>query len=157
MHKRPFNILGIDHVVLRARDAANLVNFYVEALGCALRWERPELGLFHLAAGRAMLDIVSIDGPLGQAGVAAAAAAAAAAAQGRNVDHVCFQVDAIKIDDLRTLFAKYGLEIDQPKSRFGAQGFGPSVYLQDPEGNGIELKLASPPEILRGQMAASPR
>lgn len=137
MNLRPFNNLGIDHVVLRANDAQRLANFYVQALGCALRWERPELGLYHLSAGQAMLDIVSIDGPLGQTGVSAPAA------QGRNVDHVCFLVSAIEIEKLRRHFGEFGIKVDQPKSRFGAQGFGLSVYLQDPEGNGIELKVAS--------------
>ena len=28
----------------------------------------------------------------------------------------------------------------EEKSRFGADGQGPSVYLTDPEGNGVELK-----------------
>ena len=30
----PFNILGIDHVVLRAADPAALERFYMDVLGC---------------------------------------------------------------------------------------------------------------------------
>ncbi len=32
----PFNILGIDHVVLRAADPAALEKFYVDVLGCSV-------------------------------------------------------------------------------------------------------------------------
>src|SRR3990167_4242515 len=67
----PFRLLGIDHIVLRAVDAPRLVDFYITALGCTMQWERSELGLYHLRAGSALLDIVSIDGPLGVSGVAA--------------------------------------------------------------------------------------
>lgn len=102
-----------------------------------MQWERPALGLYHLTAGAALLDIVSIDGPLGTSGVAEPAAL------GRNVDHVCFQVDAIEVEALGNHLRQFGLEMNEPKTRFDAQGFGLSVYLQDPEGNGIELKLAA--------------
>ncbi|KHS42280.1 MULTISPECIES: VOC family protein [Novosphingobium] len=137
MSNAPFTLLGIDHVVIRAADARRLVDFYVSALGCTMQWERPELGLYHLTAGSALLDIVSIDGPLGVSGVAAPSGT------GRNVDHVCFQVDAIEPEALGKHLRELGLEMDEPKTRFGAQGFGVSVYLQDPEGNGIELKVAA--------------
>jgi catechol 2,3-dioxygenase-like lactoylglutathione lyase family enzyme len=102
-----------------------------------MQWERPELGLYHLTAGSALLDIVRIDGPLGVSGVAAPGGA------GRNVDHVCFQVDTIEPEALGRHLREFGVEMDEPKSRFGAQGFGLSVYLRDPEGNGIELKVAT--------------
>lgn len=138
MSDAPFKLLGIDHVVLRAVDAPRLVDFYVKALGCTMQWERPELGLYHLTAGTALLDIISMDGPLGMSGVAAPATL------GRNVDHICFQVDAIDSEALGHHLRKFGLELEEPKTRFGAQGFGLSVYLQDPEGNGIELKAAAP-------------
>ncbi len=37
-------------------------------------------------------------------------------------------------------FAAHGFDAGEEKSRFGADGQGPSVYLLDPEGNGVELK-----------------
>jgi len=33
-----------------------------------------------------------------------------------------------------------GVEVGAPKNRYGADGTGPSVYLNDPEGNPVELK-----------------
>ena len=128
----PFRLETIDHVVIRALDAARLVEFYVEALGCKLVWDRPELGLTHLRAGTAMLDIVSIDGPLGsrhQAG-----------GPGRNVDHLCLRIAPFDFDSLKAHFGTFGIAVEPPRSRFGALGYGLSIYLADPEGNGIELK-----------------
>lgn len=130
----PFSLQTIDHVVILAADAPRLVAFYVEAIGCKLAWDRPELGLTHLEAGNAMLDIVSTDGPLGKRGVALAAG------PGRNVDHLCLRIAPFEFEAMRLHFETFGVSVDQPQMRFGAQGRGLSIYLLDPEGNGIELK-----------------
>ncbi|OYU03426.1 MAG: hypothetical protein CFE36_03590, partial [Sphingomonadaceae bacterium PASS1] len=58
----PFSLQTIDHVVIRAVNAAELVAFYVNAIGCKLAWDRPDLGLTHLEAGDAMVAIISIAG-----------------------------------------------------------------------------------------------
>ena len=60
----PFNIVGIDHVVLRAADPKALERFYLDALG--LRFERREGKLAQLRAGNALVDIVPANeaGPL---------------------------------------------------------------------------------------------
>lgn len=130
----PFNVQAIDHVVIRSANAAELVAFYVDAIGCKLAWDRPELGLAHLEAGDAMLDIVDIDGPLGKNGVSSPAG------PGRNVDHLCLRIAPFDFDVLKIHFAAFGIVIDPPQSRYGARGHGLSIYLTDPEGNGIELK-----------------
>ncbi|WP_298287555.1 VOC family protein [Novosphingobium sp.] len=129
-----FAVKAFDHLVLRARDPGVLVAFYRDAIGCAVEWERPELGLTHLRAGSAMIDVVDINGPLGTAGVAQPAP------YGRNVDHLCLRIDPFDFDALSAHFAKFGMAVEPPKDRFGATGFGQSIYLADPEGNGIELK-----------------
>jgi len=130
----PFKLKAIDHVVIRATNARALVSFYVEAIGCKLAWDRPELGLTHLEAGDAMLDIVSIDGLLGKNGVALAAG------QGRNVDHLCLRIAPFDFEAMRRHFEAFGVTIEPAQMRYGAKGRGLSIYLSDPEGNGIELK-----------------
>lgn len=130
----PFTLKTIDHVVIRAVNAAKLSAFYAEAIGCALVWDRPELGLTHLRAGNAMIDIVSIDGPLGAEGVSRAAG------PGRNVDHLCLCISPFDFGALKAHFDKFGIAVAPAQTRFGAQGNGLSIYLADPEGNGIELK-----------------
>ncbi len=130
----PFSLQAIDHVVIRAANAPELIAFYVNAIGCKLAWDRPELGLTHLEAGDAMLDIVSIDGPLGKNGVSFSAG------PGRNVDHLCLRISPFNYDALKAHFESFGIAIAPPQSRYGARGHGLSIYLTDPEGNGIELK-----------------
>lgn len=129
-----FAVKAFDHLVLRAREPDVLIAFYRDAIGCAVEWERPELGLTHLRAGSAMIDVVDINGPLGIDGVAEPAP------YGRNVDHLCLRIDPFDFAVLATHFAKFGIVVEPPKDRFGATGFGQSIYLADPEGNGIELK-----------------
>ena len=41
-------------------------------------------------------------------------------------------------------FAEQEVTIGPVERRYGAEGYGPSIYLQDPEGNTVELK--GPPE-----------
>ena len=81
-----------------------------------------------------MIDLVSIDGPLGTNGVSIAAGC------GRNVDHLCLRIAPFDYDALKVHFESFGIVVAPPQRRFGAQGHGLSIYLTDPEGNGIELK-----------------
>ena len=36
--------------------------------------------------------------------------------------------------------AAHGVKAEEAKTRYGADGYGPSIYLTDPEGNTVELK-----------------
>jgi len=128
----PFSILGIDHVVLRAADPAALERFYVDVLGCTVEKRQETIGLTQLRAGRALIDII----PAAQAGPAAGAQAG----RGANMDHLCLRIEPFDAAAIRRHFATQGFDCGEEKSRFGADGQGPSVYLTDPEGNGVELK-----------------
>jgi len=133
----PFILRTIDHVVIRANDTQRLIAFYVEALGCKIAWDRPELGLTHLTAGNAQIDIVCKSGPLGKSGPSPDAGT------GKNVDHFCLRIEPFSFESLQAHFQKFGIRLDPPCERFGATGYGPSIYFADPEGNGIELKKAT--------------
>jgi catechol 2,3-dioxygenase-like lactoylglutathione lyase family enzyme len=61
-------ILGLDHLVLRVRDARRMTRFYCEVLGCQVERVREEMGLTHLRAGASMIDLVAVDGELGRDG-----------------------------------------------------------------------------------------
>jgi len=128
----PFNILGIDHVVLRAADPAALERFYVDVLGCTVEKRQEAIALTQLRAGNALIDIV----PAGQAGPAAGEQAG----RGANLDHLCLRIEPFDAAAISAHFAARGLACGPEQSRFGADGQGPSVYLTDPEGNGVELK-----------------
>jgi glyoxylase I family protein len=126
----PFTILGIDHIVLRATDPAALERFYVEALGCTL--EKRQGTLTQLRAGRALIDIVPADrdGP----------AHGSSRSGGANLDHLCLRIEPFDPDAIARHLAGRGTSCGPPQSRYGAEGRGTSVYLTDPEGNGVELK-----------------
>jgi catechol 2,3-dioxygenase-like lactoylglutathione lyase family enzyme len=127
-------IREIDHIVLRVRDLERMIDFYCGALGCALEWRRDDLGLVHLRAGRSLIDLVPVDGPLGRKG------GAAAGAEGRNMDHLCLRVEGFDEAALVAHLAAHGARIGEIAPRYGADGKGPSLYLYDPEDNLVELK-----------------
>lgn len=133
--ERPFEIQRIDHVVLRVQDLARALHFYRDILGCTVARERPSLGMVHLHAGSAMIDLVSVDGPLGVKG------GAAAGGEGRNMAHLCLRVEPFGDVPLQAYFKAHGIAVDAPAGRnFGAEGDGLSLYIHDPDGNGVELK-----------------
>ncbi|CAN7347159.1 VOC family protein [Phenylobacterium sp. LjRoot219] len=130
----PIRLQGFDHIVLRIGDKPRMVGFYVDVLGCSVDRDRPELGLTHLRAGRDLIDLVTLDGPLGRMG------GEGPGIEGRNLDHFCLQVAPFDEAAIRAHLARHGVAVTEAGPRYGAQGEGPSIYLQDPEGNTIELK-----------------
>lgn len=127
-------IREIDHVVLRVADLPAMLGFYRDVLGCAVERDRRDIGLVQLRAGRSLIDLVPVDGPLGAAG------GAAPGAEGRNLDHFCLRVESFDEDAIRRHLAAHGIEAGPTALRFGAEGEGPSIYVVDPEGNVVELK-----------------
>lgn len=138
MQPPPFRFLRLDHVVLRARDVGTLLAFYRDTLGCPLERSNAELGLYQLRAGDSLIDLVDVAGPLGAAGGAPPGLA------GGNVDHVCLRIEPFDPGAISAWLEAAGIDQEPVATRYGADGFGPSIYLRDPEGNRIELK--GPPE-----------
>lgn len=130
----PIAIQGFDHIVLRVHDKDRMLGFYTEVLGCKVDWDRPDLGLTHVRAGRDLIDLVTLDGALGRLG------GAGPAEQGRNLDHFCLRVVPFDEPAIRAHLARHGVEVTDSGQRYGAQGDGPSLYVRDPEGNAVELK-----------------
>ena len=126
----PFTVVGIDHVVLRAADPKALERFYLDALG--LRLERREGKLAQLRAGDALIDIVPAD----QAGPAGGSSSTG----GANLDHLCLRVEPFDAAAITKHLAGQDIACGAETLRYGAEGKGPSIYLRDPEGNGVELK-----------------
>lgn len=133
MSAPPFSIAGIDHIVLRAREPGRVVAFYRDVLGCTLEREQPEIGLTQLRAGRSLIDVVP---------QVALAGASPGTGPGQNLDHVCLTIRPFDGEALRSYLTSRGVTVGPIASRYGAEGQGPSLYFQDPEGNGVELKEA---------------
>jgi len=128
------NIREIDHLVLRVRDVDAMIRFYGEVLGCPLHRVDERISLVQLRAGRGLIDLIPVDSEIGRAG------GAAPARDGRNVDHFCLRVDPWDAQAIVAHLRAHGVEPGPVTQRFGAEGRGPSLYLQDPEGNTVELK-----------------
>ncbi len=130
----PIRIAAIDHVVLRVADLDAALGFYRDALGCDIERRLDDIGLVQLRAGAALIDLVPVDGELGRAG------GGPPRATGRNMDHFCLRVEAFDETAIRRHLAARGIGAGPTQTRYGAEGDGPSIYLQDPDGNTVELR-----------------
>jgi len=114
-------IRDIDHVVIRCGDIDRMLAFYRDVLGCPL--EKAQPGLLQLRAGRSLVDLV----PGGIPG-------------GRNMDHLCLRVEPFDAGAIAKHLEAHGVTPGEVVPRSGADGEGPSMYIEDPEGNRLELK-----------------
>lgn len=119
-----FHVERIDHVVLRVRDLPGMARFYEQALGFKVERTIDRIKLVQMRAGASMLDLVLGERP----------------ASGGNMDHLCFRIEPFDRTAIEARLARLGVTVGETVERYGAEGNGPSVYFNDPEGNQIELK-----------------
>jgi catechol 2,3-dioxygenase-like lactoylglutathione lyase family enzyme len=135
--QNPINITALDHVVIRAVDIETMLTFYCDVLGCRLERTLDQYGLYQLRAGASLIDLVDVDGPIGKEG------GGRPVAESVNMDHFCLQVHPWNEDAILNHLQQCGVGDAgtlKVAMRYGAQGSGPSIYLNDPEGNRVELK-----------------
>lgn len=126
----PARYNGIDHVVLRVADLDRTLHFYKSVLG--LRVERifEKIGLYQLRCGANLIDIMPL-----KPGERLAEPA------DRGIEHLCLSIEA-DLDDVQAGLKALGIPISLgPMEVYGARGFGTSVYIKDPDGYDIELKV----------------
>jgi glyoxylase I family protein len=123
----PFTVAELDHVVLRCKDLSRMLDFYTRVLGLVEERRLDAIGLVQLRAGASLVDLVPDgdehphDHP--------------------NVDHFCLSIDATDMNAVLAYLTGEQVEtIGDPMVRYGARGYGLSVYCRDPEGNVVELK-----------------
>jgi glyoxylase I family protein len=115
-------VTGLDHIVLVTPDPERLIAWYQRVLGLETeRLEQWRAGEVPFASLRVDAGTI-IDVLRGER-------------TGSNVDHVALVVDA----DLDALAAEHG--VAGPKELFGARGTGRGIYLRDPDGTGVELRV----------------
>jgi glyoxylase I family protein len=119
-----FHVERIDHVVLRVRDLAAMVRFYEQALGFHVERRLERLNLVQMRAGASLLDLIPGERP----------------SAGGNMDHLCFRIEPFDREAIVAKLSPLGIALGETVERYGAEGSGPSVYFNDPEGNQIELK-----------------
>ena len=125
-----FAIKGLDHVVLRVADLDRAIRFYCEVLGCREERRVESIDLVQLRAGAALIDLVP--------------AAGAPEPGAGNMDHFALRIEPFDEADLRAHLDSHGVAVGELATRYGAEGSGPSLYIQDPDGNTVELK--GPPD-----------
>lgn len=123
-------IAGLDHVVLRVGDLDRSIEFYQKVLNCHIerRLEQPKL--VQLRAGKSLIDLVP----------AATSPGIAEDAAARNMDHFAVRVDGFDAAALTAHLRRHGITVGEVRERYGAEGYGPSLYISDPDGNTVELK-----------------
>ena len=132
-------ITGIDHIVLRTSKLHEMLQFYCDVLGCPIeRQLPPKTGLTQLRAGNALIDIVTIDSELGRVG------GGPPPSEENTLDPFCLQLEPVSEQQLANYLKESDIEVSEFTERYGAEGFGRSVYIQDPEGNTVELKPSQP-------------
>lgn len=118
-------VLGLDHVVLRVRDLAASIDFYKRILGAKVERQLQAPRIVQLRIGESLLDLVP--GRKGRAKTA-------------NMDHFAMRVAPFDPAALARRLARFGIEPGPVAERYGAEGYGPSIYFNDPDGNTVELK-----------------
>lgn len=134
----PFDMQGLDHLVIRCVDLEVMKAFYCGVLGCTVDRHNEEFGLFQVRAGAHLIDLIPIDGKLGSRG------GHAPGDDGLNLDHFAIRIEPFNEPELRAYLEHHNIEIVEAGPRYGAEGTGASIYMLDPEGNTVELK--GPPD-----------
>lgn len=115
---------GLDHVVIMVNDMDAAILFWTQALGARIERRVDDIGLVQLRAGTSLIDLV----PRGDG------------KEGRNMEHVCVRIGPWDEQAIRAHLDACGIEAGETEERYGAEGDGPSIYIEDGESNRIELK-----------------
>jgi glyoxylase I family protein len=122
-------VVGLDHVVLRVASLDRAIDFYQKVLGCHIERTLEQPKLVQLRAGSAMIDLVP--GAPGED-------------RGRNMDHYAIRIAEMDVAAVTAHLKQHGIDAGEVRRRYGAEGYGSSIYITDPDGNTVELK--GPPE-----------
>ncbi len=126
----------VGHLVINVKDVATSVKFYTEVLGFEIALERPGMGTF-LTCGKIHHDLALFQ---------AAPDAAPVTKGGLGLNHMALQVEDF---DMLTQYYNILKERDLIDHTVDHQ-MTRSIYLNDPDGNGIELFCNSQEEAVDG-------
>ena len=118
-------VVGLDHIVLNVADVEASLAFYVHRLGLRpLRVEEWRLG--EVPFPSVAIDPTTIIDLF------------ATAPTGENLNHFALVIGPIDLHELRDS-GEYDV-VEGPATRWGAQGYGTSLYIRDPDDNVVELR-----------------
>lgn len=126
----PVQFDGIDHVVLRVTDRDRALHFYTDILGLHVERIIEDLGLYQVRCGANIIDLMVL-----------AEGKHLADEQARGLDHFCLNIRG-DMDAIVGYLKEHDVPITMgPMEVYGATGYGTSVYVLDPDGYNIELKV----------------
>jgi catechol 2,3-dioxygenase-like lactoylglutathione lyase family enzyme len=118
-------VIGLDHIVLNVADIERSLAFYVHRLGLRpLRVEEWRLG-------EAPFPSVAID-------YTTIIDLFASAPTGENLNHFALVIAAADLQERRDS-GEFDV-VEGPATRWGAQGYGTSLYIHDPDDIVVELR-----------------
>ncbi|WP_035847154.1 VOC family protein [Kitasatospora azatica] len=118
-------VKAFDHLVLNVQDVERALDFYTGPLGLepvrVTEWRAGKAPFPSVRISpETIIDLVGR--PRGES----------------NVDHLCLVVDPL--DWQQVIDSDVFTVLEGPVPRYGARGTATSVYVQDPDGNTIELR-----------------
>ena len=117
----------IGHLVLNVKDVDASTKFYTDVLGFEIALERPGFGTF-LTCGKIHHDLALFQ---------AKEDAPAVADGGLGLNHMAIQVE--DYDELKDYYGKLQQYYEVDELRTVDHSMTKSIYIKDPDGNGIEL------------------
>jgi catechol 2,3-dioxygenase-like lactoylglutathione lyase family enzyme len=135
----PISVTGLDHFVLRVRDLDRSIAFYRDVLGlpieCLEEYRAGTRPFVSARVGGQLIDLVPDPNYDPEAGL-----------RSGGFMHLCVRVTGGLARDVLPRVRAGGIEVveDAPMIRLGATGYGPSIYVRDPDGYIVELKEEAP-------------
>lgn len=121
------DIRELDHIVLNVTDIERSLAWYTDLLGLeGLRvdeWRRGEVGFPSVrVSDGCIIDLFGVEQH----------------SEGSNLNHFCLVAPRADVDGI-TSDPRFEV-VGGPGPRFGARGDGWSVYIDDPDGNTVEIR-----------------
>ena len=119
----------IGHLVLNVKDVESATKFYTDVLGFEIALERPGFGTF-LTCGRIHHDLALFQAKEGAQEVVEG---------GLGLNHMAVQVE--DYEELKDYYNRLQEYYEVTELRTVDHSMTKSIYIKDPDGNGIELFL----------------
>ena len=124
----PVAVTALDHIVLRVADVERSLAWYTQQLGLAAvreaEWRAGKCPFPSVrVSGETIIDLIAGD----------------VEAARRNLDHFCLVVTAASLAAVRRS-DDFHIVRDPGFQLYGAKGYADGLYIQDPDGNEIELR-----------------
>lgn len=127
-----FTYKGVDHIALVTKRLAAMKTFYMEKLGMTLESEgksKAGYNVVTLRAGESLIDLFEAS-PTNPAPTA-----------NLSEEHICLSATGSSIYDVIAIFKRKGMDPSQAEVNNGSKGKGLSIWVRDPDGHKIEIKM----------------